>query len=387
MNDFNDIDRELQAAFTQRPTVLSRPSLRDVKQRARRHQRQRSAGVLGACALVGVGGVAALATRSPANETAVGVGEGDPSSTICYPTDSTFPAISFPAINDTSTVPLAAGQTTINTVTPTTIGVWFYIVQPGDNPTSVAQQHGVTLEALNAANVNTPGYDIWFEGLEIVIPTQLDLMTETTAMHTDGGASATTAFAPGVSNTSTPIVDPGCLPTTSSTFPGDSTTTTSIPNFTKVSTSIQVANCSNQEGAAGYLSSALAEEGFTLVEPDTCTIDLPLTKVIYNPDDPLAFSVALTVSVYLNNAVVEPSGPVVPTLTLGTWAYGSGVLVLLGDELAGKTLAQIAADGIATTDTTVPHETSATVTTCIKQPQMTLPLPATSTTMPGIQYC
>jgi len=373
MNDFNDIDRELQAAFTQRPTVLSRPSLRDVKRRVRRHQRQRSAGVLGACALVGVGGVAALATRSPANETAAGVGEGDPSSTICYPTVSTV------IMYDTSTVPLT-GPATEPTTPYTSSGT--YILQEGDNPTMLAQRFGVTLEALNAANEATPGYDIWFEGLEIVIPTQLDLITETTAMHTDGGASATTAFEPVVSNTSTPIFDPGCLPTTSSTFPGDSTTTTSIPNFTKVGTSIQVANCSNQDGAAGYLSSAFAEEGFTLVEPDTCTIDLPVTKIVYNPDDPAALSVAFTLSIYLNYALFEPSGPDLPTLTSGTWAYGSGVLVLLGDDLAGKTLAEVASQGGAATPvpTTLP---GATPTTCIVPPQMTLPLPATTTSIAG----
>ena len=113
---------------------------------------------------------------------------------------------------------------------------------------------------------------------------------------------------------------------------------------------IQVVNCSNQEGVAGFLTSMLAEEGFTMAEADTGTIDLPVTKVIYNADDPAAFAVARTVALYLGNALVEPNGPVVLSLT-GTWASGSSVIVLLGDDLAGKALAQIA--GQTTTEVTV----------------------------------
>lgn len=135
--------------------------------------------------------------------------------------------------------------------------------------------------------------------------------------------------------------------TTASTLPGD-TTNTSAPvtetttNFTKVGTSIQVVNVSNQEGVARNMSSALGAEGFTTVEPATGTIDLPVTKIIYNPDDAAALNVANTLATYLGNCLVEPSGPVIPTEILGTWAPGSAVIVLLGDDLAGKTLAQIA---------------------------------------------
>ena len=93
-----------------------------------------------------------------------------------------------------------------------------------------------------------------------------------------------------------------------------------------------------------------------MVEPDTGTIDLPVTKIYYNPDDPAALPVAMTVSLLLANAAVESSGPVVPTLTTGTWAPGSSVIVLLGDDLAGKTLAQIA--GVEATGTTQPGTTT-----------------------------
>ena len=98
-------------------------------------------------------------------------------------------------------------------------------------------------------------------------------------------------------------------------------------------------------------SEGLLAEGFTMVEADTGTIDLPVTKVIYNPDDPNALAVAQAVALYLGNAVVEASGPSVPALTTGTWAPGSSVIVLLGDDLAGKTLAQIAGQNSSTTTT------------------------------------
>lgn len=141
---------------------------------------------------------------------------------------------------------------------------------------------------------------------------------------------------------------------TTATLPGDTSLTTLPPtettsNFTKVGTSIQVINCSNQEGVARNMSNALGAEGFTTVEPDTGTIDLPVTKVIYNPDDAAALNVANTLATYLANAVVEASGPNVPSL-LGAWAPGSSVIVLLGDDMAGKTLAQIA--GLDTTGVT-----------------------------------
>ncbi len=155
----------------------------------------------------------------------------------------------------------------------------------------------------------------------------------------------------------TSTVNPGTAATTATTLIGDTTLTTiavvtqtTASGIVKIGTSVQVINCSNQEGVARNMSNALAAEGFTMVEPDTGTIDLPVTKIIYNPDDPLALPVAQTVALLLANAVVESSGPVVPTLTTGTWAPGSSVIVLLGDDMAGKTLAQIA--GVETTGTT-----------------------------------
>ncbi len=457
MNEFDDIDRDLAAAFTQRPSTLSRPSLRDVKQRARRHQRQRKAGVLSACALVGVGGVAVIAQRSPGNQTTAG-GLDDPSTTMCLPaTTSTIPGTTIPGttieVYDSSTVPTSTGPATEATTEPTTLYTesGTYIIKPGDNPTDVAQRLGISLELLNAANTSTPGYETFAVGLEIAIPgvtgpsagyagiagvytlvegdfpglvaekfhvtvEALDAANDDVAGY--GGFIVGTVINIPVASYSTPAstLDPSQTTTTAyPPLPADATSiscapfpnnqfrcsgepqvgddgwwyfeyceatygqivvndqqvvpTMIPPNLTKIGTSVQVVNTSNQEGVAGYLSEALAAEGFTMVEPDTGTIDLPITKVFYNPDDPNALPVAQTLALFLGNAVVEASGPVVPTLTLGTWAPGSSVIVLLGDDLAGKTLAEIAGQS--------------TTTTCAGQSQITLPPPATTTTYPG----
>jgi len=60
----NDIDRLLQGAFDSRPRGGGNaPSMVDVRSRARRHQRRRVGGVVGATAMLGVSGVAVLASR------------------------------------------------------------------------------------------------------------------------------------------------------------------------------------------------------------------------------------------------------------------------------------------------------------------------------------
>ncbi len=386
MNEFEDINRELEAAFAERPSTLSRPSLGDVQRRARRHQRQRSAGILSACALVGVGGVAVLATRSPSNTTTVGEGLDPTESTVCF----SNPPTSLPAATTTSLGISAYGTA-------------HYVVQAGDNPTSIANTYGITLQELNAANAETPGYDLFAVGLIIAIPLRYPFIDTTVPFNTlppyTGPATTTTVGLISDPTTYTTIELPSNTDSqgTSTTLPGitvlgattttdfagppttfivndttdcfsasESTTTTpatttsvdsttpleSLPELSKVGTSVQVFNCSNQEGVARLMTDALIAEGFTMGEVDTGTIDLPVTKVIYNPDDPAALAVAETVASYLGNAVVEASGPVVPGLTTGTWAPGSSVIVLLGDDLAGKSLAQIAGGTTSATTTT-----------------------------------
>ncbi len=49
-----------------------------------------------------------------------------------------------------------------------------YTLVDGDYPGAVASKFDVTVDALNAANVNTSGYSAFYVGLEIVIPAKSD---------------------------------------------------------------------------------------------------------------------------------------------------------------------------------------------------------------------
>jgi len=49
-----------------------------------------------------------------------------------------------------------------------------YTLVDGDYPGKVASKFDVTVDALNAANVNTPGYSAFYVTLEIAIPAKSD---------------------------------------------------------------------------------------------------------------------------------------------------------------------------------------------------------------------
>ena len=123
-----------------------------------------------------------------------------------------------------------------------------------------------------------------------------------------------------------------------------------------IGTNLQVANSSNQDGVAKQMSAALGGKGFTMAEPTSGTEKLEKSKVLYNADDPNALAVAESLGAYFRIEVVAAGTPL-PTKT-GAWAEGSGVLFLLGNDFAGKTLDQIA--GIPTTGVTTAPTTPTT---------------------------
>ncbi|MBI4932361.1 MAG: LytR C-terminal domain-containing protein [Actinobacteria bacterium] len=128
-------------------------------------------------------------------------------------------------------------------------------------------------------------------------------------------------------------------------------TTTTAQQLVTTGTKVQVANASNASGTARQMSTALAGKGFDMADATNSTLSpkLDLTKVIYDANDPNALAVANSVAVVLGNVVVEVA-PVPPPVESGAFAEGSGVIVLLGNDLAGKTLPAIA--GEPTTGTT-----------------------------------
>ena len=162
----------------------------------------------------------------------------------------------------------------------------------------------------------------------------------------DGGTAATT------------------LPPVTTVDPLTTTTFTAQPTvpqptvFTPVTTgaTVLVANSSHQNGVAKTLSTALQGNQFAMGEPTNGATKEALTRIQYVDGDVAAQSVAQSVAVLMGVASIE----VMPTpvaladpAALGT----ATVLVLLGDDKAGKTLAQMTG---AETTTTVAGETTTT---------------------------
>ena len=155
--------------------------------------------------------------------------------------------------------------------------------------------------------------------------------------------------------------DGGSIADTSSTVPDDSlgsivattggpTTptgpTTPAPSLTGAT--VSVANASGVSGSAASMTQALAAAGYTMGEAGNNSggADLTTSVVYYAPGDVAAQGVALSVAQALGGVTTEamPNPPPIDK-GLGT----STVLVMVGTDTAGKTLAELAA---ATTPTT-----------------------------------
>lgn len=165
------------------------------------------------------------------------------------------------------------------------------------------------------------------------------------------GTSDTSSSKPeNTSSQSTTTLD-GSQVTTGSTI-----ATTTTLNLVTTGTKVQVANASTQNGVAKQMSDVLATKGFSMAEAVSASVKLPTSKVLYNADDPNAKLVADSLAALFGGIAVEAQGLPVPAGE-GSWAEGSGVILLLGDDYAGKTLAQIS--GAPTTGTTTPPTTVA----------------------------
>ena len=141
---------------------------------------------------------------------------------------------------------------------------------------------------------------------------------------------------------------------TSSTSAQSSTTSTTLV-FT--GTKVQVANASTQTGVAGQMSLALEGAGFDTVDATNSANGLKVdpSKVLYDAANPLAQAVAESVALVLGGLAVEEA-PTPPPIEPGGFADGSGVILLLGDDIAGKTIAQI--NQVPSTGTTMPPTAS-----------------------------
>lgn len=151
----------------------------------------------------------------------------------------------------------------------------------------------------------------------------------------DAGA-ATSAVA-------TTLTDDDTSPTTSTTSTTLPPTTTTEP-YVLVGAIVMVANCSSKNGSAAQLTSDLAAFGFTMGVPTNGfgpDSKLATSKIYAKPE---AEAVAKSLSRLLDNIPIERF-PTPAWVTGGTEAIGAtSILVMLGNDLAGKHLGEIATD-------------------------------------------
>ena len=149
-------------------------------------------------------------------------------------------------------------------------------------------------------------------------------------------------------------IDPS-LTTTIPPLPTEPQVTVFTP--TTQGAKVQVANSSHANGVAGVLSTALQGKGFTMGTPTNGATKEPVTKVQYISGDTAAQAVAQSVAQLMGVASIE----VIPTpvqLQDPTLLADNTVLVLLGDDKAGKTLEQMTQPDSSTT--TVAGQTTTT---------------------------
>ena len=122
---------------------------------------------------------------------------------------------------------------------------------------------------------------------------------------------------------------------------------------------VLVVNSSHQNGVAKTLSTALAGNQFVMGDPTNGSTKELVTKIQYLDGDVQAQAVAQSVAQLMGVASIE----IIPTPVLiadTSLLADNTVVVLLGDDKAGKTLAQMTgADTTATTVAGAPSSTAA----------------------------
>src|SRR3954453_13170095 len=166
----------------------------------------------------------------------------------------------------------------------------------------------------------------------------------------DNGDATGTATTP-----VTTSIDPS-LTTTIPPLPTEPQVTVFTP--TTQGAKVQVANSSHANGMAGQLSTALQGKGFTMGEPTNGATKEAVTKIQYLSGDNAAQAVAQSVAQLMGVASVDII-PTPPQLQDPSLLADNTVLVLLGDDKAGKTLDQMTQPD---TGTTVAGETTTTAT-------------------------
>jgi hypothetical protein len=163
--------------------------------------------------------------------------------------------------------------------------------------------------------------------------------------------SASTTVAVTVAPTTLP-------PATTTTSPP--TTTTTIPLVTEGAT-VLVANASGINGSAGRMTDAIASVGFS-TEAATNSSDtvgqLSVSQIYYDADDAAAEAVATSLKALLGGGEIELLELGVPAPTESGDVGDATVLLMMGNDISDKSLAELQGGGAVT----VADESDADVT-------------------------
>lgn len=125
-------------------------------------------------------------------------------------------------------------------------------------------------------------------------------------------------------------------------------TTTTVPVVTEGAV-VVVANGNTIGGSAGRMTETLAGAGYNMGSPTNASSNVEDSIVYFDPVNAAAQAVAESVARSLGGVSVQPVGTPPPTQSGSL--DGAGVLVVLGNAQADKTLETLAAEaGLATPD-------------------------------------
>jgi hypothetical protein len=121
-------------------------------------------------------------------------------------------------------------------------------------------------------------------------------------------------------------------------------TTTTLPTLVKTGASVIVANANGVGGSASSMSRALATDGFTMIDAVNSAVtigDIDVSVIYFEPSLPAAEVVANSLATVLGGVETIAPMPETPPTRDGT-LNGASVLLMLGNDKAGKTLAELA---------------------------------------------
>ena len=155
----------------------------------------------------------------------------------------------------------------------------------------------------------------------------------------DDSSDATTTTAAEVVATAAPTTVPA--PTTTA---APVTSVAPEVDYVTEGATVVVANASGVDGAAGRLSERLAVVGYDMAEAtnsaDTVS-NLATTQIYYDPAVEAALAVAESLQQALGGGDIEVLEVSVPALTSSGELGEASVLVLMGDDVADKTLDEL----------------------------------------------